>query len=145
MSGTGRPTHEDMRLFSTPSARPEFPPRAWEQLTHNVDGDTAIPNHRATPVAPYCPAVHNVDSSFDHHRTAEYAPAKRRTVNQKPEEKDLEEEQESATTTRTPTSRALTYPRPKMVEEWGPPQPSLAYLWPPFARSVPPQPKALRR
>jgi hypothetical protein len=34
-------------------------------------------------------AVHNVDSSFPHHRPAEYAQAKRRTLNskdQKPEE-----------------------------------------------------------
>ena len=43
----------------------------------------------ATGVTAYYLAVHNVDSSFSHDRPAQYAPAKRRTLNQnsqKPEE-----------------------------------------------------------
>ena len=36
---------------------------------------------------------------------------------------DWTKEKNRDTNTRTPNRRALTYPSPKTVEEWGPPQP----------------------
>jgi hypothetical protein len=75
-----------MRLFSKSSGRPALLPRAQEQLSHSVDGDTARLKHRATHGAACHPAVHNVDSSFSQHRPAQYAQAKRWTLNQNPEE-----------------------------------------------------------
>lgn len=55
---------------------------------HSVDGDSARPKPPATEVATCYIAVHNVDSSFSHHRAAEYAKAKRRTLNQNQESEE---------------------------------------------------------
>ena len=55
---------------------------------HSVDGGSARPQPPAIEVATCYTAVHNVDSSFSQHRAAEYAPAKRRTLNQNQESEE---------------------------------------------------------
>jgi hypothetical protein len=82
-----------------------------------------------------------VDSSFSHHRGREVRAWG--TVSQKPEESQtalrvvvstITHNQDWTTQknrdTKTPASnrRALTYPSPKTVEEWGPPQRACARL-----------------
>jgi hypothetical protein len=54
-----------------------------EQLSTLWTGTSQL-ERSATDVTACYLAVHNVDSSFTHHRPAQYAHAKRRTLNQKP-------------------------------------------------------------
>ena len=90
MIGTGRLTDEDMRLFPKSTSRLGFLPRARGQLPPVWTGATARPKHHSTHGATCHPTVHNVDSSLCQHRAAEYAQAKRRTLNQNPEESEAE-------------------------------------------------------
>jgi len=43
-------------------------------------------------------------------------------------DQDWTQEKNRDTNTRTPNRRALTYPSPKTVEEWGPPHPSASLV-----------------
>jgi hypothetical protein len=54
-----------------PRERAGLPSTRAGAAAHSVDGETTTPRHPATHVTPCYPAVHNVDSSFSHHRARE--------------------------------------------------------------------------
>jgi hypothetical protein len=78
----GRPTSVAPRAVA-----PRDPTTRAGAAAHNVDGDTHNPQPSATKRRPsYC-AVHNVDSSFSHHRAIQARASRKTDVKIKPKER----------------------------------------------------------